>query len=145
MRKPTVENVDKWTDHYKSMAEGKFPLEDMYILNQQGRGLGLNKRGKIIYKIQKSPAKFTSPPIISPLAQGINQAESMVKSKGRIKRSSRKKKTHSKRINCRSRKKKLLRKRTGGKKEQLEKERQISLDNGFNAYRRFSSVFCSSS
>lgn len=117
MRKPTVENVDKWTDHYKSMAEGKFPLEDMYILNQQGRGLGLNKRGKIIYKIQKTP------PIISPVAQGINQAESMVKSKGRIKRSSRKKKTHSKRINRRSRKRKTTTKKNRRKKRTTRKRK----------------------
>ena len=123
MRKPTVENVDKWTDHYKSMAEGKFPLEDMYILNQQGRGLGLNKRGKIIYKIQKSPTKFTSPPIISPVAQGINQAESMVKSKGHIKRTSRKKKTHSKRINRRSWKRKTTTKKNRRKKRTTRKRK----------------------
>ena len=39
MRKPIVENVEKWTNHYKAMAEGKISSEDMYVLNQQGRGL----------------------------------------------------------------------------------------------------------
>ena len=30
-----MENVDKWVNHYKSMAEGKIPFEDMYVLNKK--------------------------------------------------------------------------------------------------------------
>ena len=54
MRKPIIENVDKWTNHYESMAKGKIPFGDMYVLNQKGRGLGNHKKSHFIYKIQKS-------------------------------------------------------------------------------------------
>ena len=82
MRKPIVENVDKWVNHYKSMAEGKIPFEDMYILNQKGRGLGNKNKSQVICKIQKgnTPTIFSAQ-LVSPVAQGINQAESMVKKK----------------------------------------------------------------
>ena len=76
MRKPIIENVDKWTSHYESMAKGKILFEDMYVLNQKGRGLGNHKRSRIIYKIHKTNSStVSSPQIISPVAQGINQAE----------------------------------------------------------------------
>lgn len=123
MRKPIVENVEQWTHHYKAMAEGKFPLEDMYMLNQQGRGLGNFKRGKMIYKIKNPNKTVTSLPIVSPVAQGINQAESMVQKKKPIKRSSKKKSTHLKRNNCRRQKKtrhKTKRKTTIRKKKKKD-------------------------
>ena len=77
MRKAIVENVN----HYKSMAEGKIPFEDMYILNQKGRGLGNKNKSQVIYKIQKGNTPTISAQLVSPVAQGINQAESMVKKK----------------------------------------------------------------
>ena len=124
MRKPIVENVEKWTDHYKSMAEGKFPLEDVYVLNQIGRGLGNSRRGKMIYKIKNPNKTITSIPIISPVAQGINQAESMVKKKGKgIKRSSKKKSSHLKRNNCR-RQKKTKRKTKQKRKTTIRKKKK---------------------
>ena len=81
MRKPIIENIDKWTHHYESMAKGEIPFEDMYVLNQQGRGLGNQRRSKVIYKIQKSGEERISPKIISPVAKGVDQAESMVRRK----------------------------------------------------------------
>ena len=99
MRKPIIENVDRWTNHYESMAKGKIPFEDMYVLNQKGRGLGNHKRSRIIYKIHKSNSStVSSPQIVSPVAQGINQAESMVKQrKKRIKTKPKRKKNQLKR------------------------------------------------
>ena len=121
MRKPVVESVEKWTNHYKSMAEGKVPLEDMYILNQRGRGLGVGARGKIIYKIHKPSNSATSPQIISPVAQGINQAESMVKRKKNIKRVGKKKRSQSQR-RCPRRQKKI--KRRTKKKTTIRKKKK---------------------
>lgn len=128
MRKPIIENVEKWTNHYQAMAEGKFPLEDMYILNQQGRGLGNNRKGKIIYKIGKPQNPTISPQIISPVAQGIDQAESMVKTKSRIKRCTKKKSSHCKRNYNRSKKKPVNKKKRNPKKKKTirnKKKRDI--------------------
>ena len=78
------------------MAEGKIPFEDMfYVLNQRGRGLGNHKRTKVIYKIQKSGTTNITPQIISPVAQGVNQAESMVKRIKNIKSTPRRKRSQS--------------------------------------------------
>ena len=77
------------------MTEGKIPFEDMYVLNKRGRGLGNHKRTKVIYKIQKSGSSNITPQIISPVAQGVNQAESMVKRNRNIKSTHKKKRSHS--------------------------------------------------
>ena len=127
MRKPIVENVEEWTNHYKAMAEGKIPSEDMYVLNQQGRGLANNRRGKIIYKISKPHNTSISPQIISPVAQGIDQAQSMVKSKAYIKTGTKKKKPQSKKTAGWSQKKikKKNSKKTTKKKTIKKKKKDI--------------------
>ena len=76
MRVPMVDSVNKWKEHFESMAKGKLPLDDMYVLNQRGRGLS-NGRGKIIYKVNQSGGN-SKPLIISPVAQGIDQAKSRI-------------------------------------------------------------------
>ena len=115
MRKPIIENIDKWTNHYKAMSEGKIPFEDMYVLNQKGRGLGNRNRSKIIYKIQKDRNSTISPQLVSPVAQGINQAESMMKKKKRSIKRLKKRKT----VQC---KKVLKRKTTKAKKRNTRKK-----------------------
>ena len=34
------DSVDKWKSHFQSMTHGKIPVENVYFLNQKGKGLG---------------------------------------------------------------------------------------------------------
>ena len=109
------------------MAEGKIPFEDMYVLNQRGRGLGNHKRTKVIYKIQKSGSANITPQIISPVAQGVNQAESMIKRSKNIKSTPRRKRSQS-RKNLRKKtpiKKKGKRKSTSKRRRSRIRKRDI--------------------
>ena len=122
MRKPIIEHVDKWTDHYKSTVEGKIPFEDMYVLNQKGRGLGNRNKSHVIYKIQKGKNPPISAQLVSPVAQGINQAESMMKKKkAAIKRKKTSGRTHSGKITKRKAPKKVKKPR---KKKKTTKKKK---------------------
>lgn len=87
MRVPIGDNLNKWKEHFQSMAKGKIPFDDMYVLNQRGRGLS-NGRGRIVYKVNQSGGNTSAQPqIISPVAQGLKQAESKVRATGGTRKS----------------------------------------------------------
>ena len=70
-------NLQKWTNHFQSMAKGKVPLEQVYVISQKGRGLGSNRNGKVMYGVKNQLGSGTVN--ISPVQQGIQQAKSELK------------------------------------------------------------------
>ena len=39
------DSMNKWKTHFQGMACGKIQINDVYLLNQKGRGLGTNPKG----------------------------------------------------------------------------------------------------
>ena len=58
------------------MAKGQTPLNEIHVLNQRVRGLGNSRNCQILYLISQ---KGSGPSLISPVVQGIAQAESHLK------------------------------------------------------------------
>ena len=73
-----MSNLEKWKNHFRNMAEGKVPLEQVYVISQKGRGLGKSRNGKVMYGIRSQLGSGTVN--ISPVQQGIQQAKSELKS-----------------------------------------------------------------
>lgn len=96
MRVPVVDSASEWKEHFQLMANGKVPLDDMYVLkNQRGRGLS-NGRGRIVYKVNQNGKGKVVPSIVSPVAQGLDQARSKMKQSEVYKRGKSKIKHHKK-------------------------------------------------
>ena len=70
-------NLEKWKNHFQNMANGKVPLERVYVISQKGRGLGTNRNAKVMYGVTSQLGSGTVN--VSPVQQGIQQAKSELK------------------------------------------------------------------
>ena len=107
-----VDSVNKWKEHFQAMAKGKLPLDDMYVLNQKGRGLS-NGRGRLVYKVNQTGGNNV--PIVSPVAQGLDQARSKIRQSQSYKGRSTSRRRHSKVRKRRSKVRNRIRKRRVGR------------------------------
>ena len=74
-----MSKVEQWKDHFKKMAKGITSLDEIQVLNQRGRGLGNSKKSKVLYKVSQKGSGIGPTSIVSPVAQGIAQAQSRLK------------------------------------------------------------------
>ena len=85
------DSVQKWKNHFQAMAQGKIPLDDIYLLQQRGRGLGTTNRGKALYKVQsggQSPSNVTTTKTVTtPVNRGFAMAQARIRNSNRLSRS----------------------------------------------------------
>ena len=85
------DSVQKWKNHFQAMAQGKIPLDDIYVLHQRGRGLGTTNRGKALYKVQsggQAPSNVTTTKgVTTPVNRGFAMAQARIRNSNRLNRS----------------------------------------------------------
>ena len=73
-------SIEKWKEHFKRMAQrGHAHEEDIFIVNQSGRGLGRNSFPKhTLYKVRKSMGGTTPVTIVTPVAGNLDRAKALM-------------------------------------------------------------------
>ena len=128
--------IEKWKEHFRRMAQkGHTHEDDIFIVNQSGRGLGRNAYPKrTLYKVRKTIGN-TPITIVSPVVGNLDRAKALMEGGGGG-GGKRKKKNYKKRRQCLKlslRKKlprrrqllKLKRKRGKIKKFQIRRKRRL--------------------
>ena len=114
-------SIAKWKEHFICMAQkGHTHEDDIFILNQSGRGLGRNAYPKCtLYKVRKSIGN-TPITIVSSVVGNIDRAKALMQKGGggkRKKKTYKKKKTKAKTVT----KKKATKKKTSTTKTKKKK------------------------
>ena len=82
------DSVQKWKNHFQSMAQGKIPLDDIYVLNQRGRGLGTTNRGKAYNQEDKHLQILpTTKTVTTPVNRGFAMAQARIRNSNKLSRS----------------------------------------------------------
>ena len=74
-------SVTAWTQHFKNMSLRNNLLDEMYLLNQKGRGFGYNNN-HLVYRLNQKGSGNISTNQISPVVQAVNQAKSQLEDDG---------------------------------------------------------------
>ena len=71
--------IEKWKEHFRRMAQkGLMHEDDIFIVNQSGRGLGRNAYAKCtLYKVRKTIGN-TPLTIVSPVAGNLDRARALM-------------------------------------------------------------------
>ena len=90
--------IEKWKEHFRRMAQkGHTHEDDIFIVNQSGRGLGRNAYPKhTLYKVRKTIGN-THVTIVSPVVGNLDRAKALVEGGGG---GGKRKKNYKKRRQC---------------------------------------------
>ena len=114
-------SIEKWKKHFRRMAQkGHMHEDDIFIVNQSGRGLGRNAYPKrTLYKVRKT-IRNTPVTIVSPVVGNLDRAKALMEGGGgkRKEKNYKKKKTMAKAVT----KKKATKKKTTTKTKKKKGE-----------------------
>ena len=76
-------SIEKWKEHFRCMAQrGHTHEDDIFIVNQSGRGLGRNAYPKhTLYKVRKTIGN-TPVTIVSPVVGNLDRAKALMEGGG---------------------------------------------------------------
>ena len=76
-------SIEKWKEHFRHMApKGHVHEDDIFIVNQSGRGLGRNAYPKhTLYKVRKTIGN-TPITIVSPVVGNLDRAKALMEGGG---------------------------------------------------------------